>query len=109
MVARSVRKVSPDCPRIPVHELADDLGVSENTVVRACKVGEIVATKLLGQWIIPRTERDRLLKIRPAPAALPPPSVVVDEPAAAPERKVLTWEKPRRGRPRKHPVGEIRR
>jgi hypothetical protein len=66
-VPRSRKKLRrPDGPAIPAQELADDIGVSLQQVYRGCESGQIRGFRLGKRWIIPRSERARLLSLAPA-------------------------------------------
>jgi hypothetical protein len=52
----------PEPPTIRATALASEIGVGVQLVYKGCESGEIKATRLGGRWIIPRSERDRLLR-----------------------------------------------
>jgi excisionase family DNA binding protein len=62
---------------LPVREVAEMLGVSRSTVVRAYESGEFPVVKFRGTYRIPRRFVERLLT-----AAIPGHPVVVEEHAA---------------------------
>lgn len=52
-----------DRPPLRVPKLAQQLGVSEDTVLRSIRRGQIKANKVGRVWLIPAPEVDRLMGI----------------------------------------------
>jgi excisionase family DNA binding protein len=62
---RKPRVVSPNSPFIPVKELAAETGLGIQAIYKALEAGQIRGTRIGKRWVVPRTERNRLLCVEP--------------------------------------------